>query len=95
MSRYANQCVFCGVLHDASETQVECSLNHEFIPAGPCVMLAQIVDDKAIVSIHDDVTNEQLAGIMTAFMDKISEFEHVRSDPSAIMQAMMKGATNG
>lgn len=93
-----HQCVFCGVVENHA-TIIECHdgeqgpiAAHTYRPpAGSMVMLGQVVDGKAIVTIHEDVTADEIALLMSAFMDRISRFEHIKNDPSKIMQALMGG----
>jgi hypothetical protein len=91
----SHTCVFCNHVHsDPGLVTINCNLNgdnHEFKPAGDVVLLGQIIDGKAVVSLLEDLTGDEIALLMAAFMDRISTFEHIKEDPSVIMNALMKG----
>lgn len=88
-------CVFCTQHHEPSATTVVCDgePTFEFVPAGMPVMFAQLVEGKPIVTIHSDLPAEVIAGLMSSFMDAISDFEHIKENPSILTQAIMKGMT--
>lgn len=91
-------CVYCNVNHSdkPTATTIQCKTSedgkpHGFVPAGDAVLLGQIVEGAATVTIHEDITADEVALLMSAFMDRISTFEHIQRDPSAIMKALMSG----
>lgn len=93
-----HRCVYCNKVHSDNEaaTTITCAQPdntspHGFVPAGDTVLLGQVVDGQAVVTIHDDITTDEIALLMSAFMDRISQFPHVQENPSAIMQALMSG----
>lgn len=90
-------CVFCTKNHAPSDTEVLCMTVDDFyyVPAGTAVMFGQFVDGKPVVTIHDDLPAEVIAGLMASFMDAISEFEHIKENPTILTQAIMKGMTGG
>lgn len=90
-------CVFCTENHDACDTHVHCHnpKDFDFIPAGTPVLFGQMVEGRPIVTIHDDLPAEVIAGLMASFMDAISEFEHIKENPTILTQAIMKGMTGG
>lgn len=87
-------CVFCGH-NQPHKCQVHCDDEeggHKYDPPPMSnVMLGQIHEGQAIVTIHDDVTGDEIALLMSAFMDRVSRFEHIKRDPSKIMKALMGG----
>lgn len=99
-----HNCVYCGVNHAKegveAPTEITCANeaqehSHKFVPAGDTVLLGQIIDGKATITIHEDLTADEIALLMAAFMDRISRFEHIKEDPSVIMKAIMGGVQSG
>jgi hypothetical protein len=91
------KCVFCTNNHAASATTVHCEgePDFHFVPAGHPVLFGQIVDGVPHVTIHSDLSAEAIAGLMSGFMDAISEFDHIKENPHVLTQAIMKGMTGG
>lgn len=85
-------CVFCSGKHGQNATTVTCAGNHNYQPSGDTVLLGQIVDGKAMVTIHPDVTTDEVALLVAALMDRISNFQHIKDNPTAIMSALMGAA---
>lgn len=91
-------CVFCTNVHDDEAPVITCEPHDDgndmvYQPAGDSVLFGQLIDEggevKAVVSIHEDVTADEIAMLMASFMDRISQMPHVAADPTAIMKALM------
>lgn len=81
-------CIMCT---EDDANGIKAILTNQFTPAGNSVLFGQIIDGKATVSVNDDLTGDEIALLMSAFMDRISNFEHIKRDPSVIMKALMEG----
>jgi len=91
-----HNCVFCTAKHQQLPV-IRCRQDagagslFTFVPAGEPILFGQMTaDGKFHVTIHEDMTGEEIGNLMTAFMDTISRFDHIKNDPSVIMQAIMK-----
>lgn len=82
-------CPFCGEI-GPHETIVNCQ-KVTYVPSGDPAMFGQIVDGAAVITIHEDVSIDDLAKLLGEFMDKIAQFPQVRDNPMAILGAIQKG----
>lgn len=87
-------CAFCGI-KGPHRTEIVCEGEPKvtFEPSGDAALLGQMVEGKAIVTIHDDTPVDDIAALMSAFMDKVAQFPQVRDNPMAIIQAIQHGMT--
>lgn len=85
-------CAFCGI-QGPHRTEIICEGKPKvtFEPSGDAAMLGQMVEGKAVVTIHDDTPVDDIAALMSAFMDKVAQFPQVRDNPMAILGAIQKG----
>jgi hypothetical protein len=85
-------CAFCGMV-GPHNTIIECegSPHVTFKPCGDTVLLGQMVDGAATVTIHEDTPINDIAALMSALMDRIAQFPQVRDNPLAIIGAIQKG----
>lgn len=85
-------CAFCGVV-GPHKTEITCEGSPKtiFEPSGDTVLFGQMVDGKAIVTIHEDMPVEDIAALMGALMDRVATFPQVRDNPMAILSAIQQG----
>ena len=88
------QCVFCG-MPGPHITTIDCEGKPKtiFEPFGDSVLFGQLIDGKPVVTIHEDLSLEQIAQLMSGFMDRIAQFPQVADNPMAILAAIQRGMT--
>lgn len=90
-------CAFCGTV-GPHETVIKCKGEPavDFAPSGDTVLMGQLHQGSdPVVTIHPDTSIDDIAALMSAFMDTIAQFPQVKDNPMAIVGAIQKGITGG